>query len=284
MMLRTHTIRASANTSTAIVWGVSLAGSAFIIVPIVFMVGTALKSDAAVLSVPIELIPKDPKLSNFSTATRLIPFWRQMANSTLVAGLGAIGTVLSASMAAYALARLKVRGMRAVFTIILVTILLPSQVLLVSQFLIFKGLGWYGTYLPLIVPSFLGGGTFNIFLLRQYFLTLPRELEQAAMLDGAGPLRTFFQVVLPQAAPALAAVGVLDFVSKWNDFLGPLIYLNETSDYTLPLGLAAFQGVYNTAWNYLMAASLLSVLPCVVLFLVAQRWVVRGFAVTTTKG
>jgi len=284
MMLRTHTIRASANTSTAVVWAVSLAGSAFIILPIVFMVGTALKSDSAVLSVPVQLIPGEPKFSNFSKATQLIPFWRQMANSVLVAGMGAIGTVLSSAMAAYALARLRVRGMRAVFTIILVTILLPSQVLLVSQFLIFKGLGWYGTYLPLIVPSWLGGGTFNIFLLRQYFLTLPRELEQAAMLDGAGPLRTFFQVVLPQAAPALAAVGVLDFVSKWNDFLGPLIYLNETSDYTLPLGLAAFRGIYDTAWNYLMAASLLSVLPCVVLFLVAQRWVVRGFAVTTTKG
>ncbi len=279
-----HTIRASKRAVTSIVWAVSLVGSLFILVPIVFMIGTALKSDQAVLSVPVRLIPSGPKFSNFSTGTRLIPFWREMANSALVAGLGAIGTVLSSAMAAYALARLKVRGMRAVFMIILLTILLPGQVLLVSQFLIFKGLGWYGTYLPLIVPSWLGGGTFNIFLLRQYFLTLPRELEQAAMVDGAGSLRTFFQVVLPQAVPALAAVGVLDFVSKWNDFLGPLIYLNKTSSYTLPLGLATFHGLYNTSWNYLMADSLLAVLPCVVLFVFAQRLVVRGFVVTTAKG
>jgi ABC-type glycerol-3-phosphate transport system permease component len=170
--------------------------------------------------------------------------------------------------------------MRVVFAIILLTILLPSQVLLVSQFLIFKSLGWYGTYLPLIVPSWLGGGTFNIFLLRQYFLTLPRELEQAALVDGAGPLRTFFQVILPEAVPALVAVGILDFVSKWNDFLGPLIYLDKTSTYTLPLGLATFQGIYNTAWNYLMADTLLAVIPCVVLFVVAQRLVVRGFVVS----
>lgn len=279
-----HTIRASKRGSTAIVWGVSLVGSAFILLPIVFMVGTALKSDRAVLSVPVRLFPSEPKLSNFAAGTRLIPFWREMANSALVAGLGAAGTVLSAAMAAYPLARLKVRGMRVVFTIILLTILLPSQVLLVSQFLIFKGLGWYGTYLPLIVPSWLGGGTFNIFLLRQYFLTLPVELEQSAMVDGAGPLRTFFQVVLPQAVPALAAVGILDFVSKWNDFLGPLIYLNRTSSYTLPLGLATLHGTHVTAWNYLMADSLLAVLPCVVLFVVGQRLLVRGFVVSTGKG
>lgn len=275
-----HTTAAARRTGIAVVWAVSLVGAGFILLPIVFMIGAALKSDRAVLSVPVRLVPTDPKFGNFGTATRLIPFWREMANSALVAGVGSVGTVLSSAMAAYPLARLRVRGMRVVFAMILLTILLPSQVLLVSQFLIFKRLGWYGTYLPLIIPSWLGGGTFNIFLLRQYFLTLPRELEQAAMIDGAGPLRTFFQVILPEAVPALVAVGILDFVSKWNDFLGPLIYLDKTSTYTLPLGLATFQGIYNTAWNYLMADTLLAVIPCVVLFAVAQRLVVRGFVVS----
>lgn len=279
-----HTIRGSRRASTLMVWSVSLVGCAFILLPIVFMIGTALKSDKAVLSVPFQLLPSEPKFSNFATASRLIPLWAQMRNSLVVASLGAVGTVLSSAMAAYPLARMKVRGLRAVFTVIVLTILLPTQVLLVSQFLIFKGLGWYGTYLPLIVPSWLGGGTFNIFLLRQYFLSLPTEPEQAAVVDGAGPLRVFFQVVLPQALPALAAVGVLDFVSKWNDFLGPLIYLDKTSDFTLPLGLATFQGLNSTAWNYLMADSLLAVLPCVVLFAIAQRLVVRGFTVPTAKG
>lgn len=283
-MSAVHTIRASKRASATIVYAVALVGSGFILLPIVFMIGTALKSDSAVLSVPVRLIPTAPKFSNLSTATQLIPFWREMANSALIAGLGAVGTVVSSAMAAYPLARMKARGMKVVFTIILLTILLPGQVLLVSQFLIFKGLGWYGTYLPLIVPSWLGGGTFNIFLLRQYFLTLPHELEEAAMVDGAGPVRTFIQVILPQAIPALAAVGVLDFVSKWNDFLGPLIYLDKTSSYTLPLGLATFHGLYNTAWNYLMTDSLLAVVPCIVLFVLGQRLLVRGFVVSATKG
>jgi multiple sugar transport system permease protein len=151
-------------------------------------------------------------------------------------------------------------------------------VLLVSQFLIFKELGWYGSYLPLLVPSFLGGGAFNIFLLRQFFLTLPPELDQAALVDGASHLRIFWKVILPQSVPALMAVGLLDFTSKWNDFLGPLIYLNRTEDYTLPLGLASFQDLYATSWNHLMAGTLLALVPCVAVFALGQRLLARGFA------
>ncbi len=266
------------------VYAVSLGGALIVALPVVWMLSTALKGANAVLSVPPTLVPLHPHLGNFRTATDLIPFWREAANSALVAGVGSVGTVLSSALAAYPLARLRARGLGAVFVVILATLMLPGQVLLVSQFLIFKGLGWYGTYLPLIVPSWLGGGAFNIFLLRQFFLSLPRELDQAALVDGAGYLRIFWRIIVPQALPALLAVGLLDFVSKWNDFLGPLIYLNRTATYTLPLGLATFQGLYSTSWNYLMADTALAVVPCVAIFFVAQRFVVRGLVVRGTKG
>lgn len=274
-----ETQAASRRRHLLVVYVVVGAGSAAVLVPLLWMVTTALKSNQAIFSVPPQLVPHSLHWSNFRTATDLIPFWREGANSLLVAGLGALGTVISSALVAYPLARLRAPGLRVVFVLVLATILLPGQVLLVSQFLIFKSLGWYGTYLPLIVPSWLGGGAFNIFLLRQFFLTLPPELDQAAQVDGAGHLRIFWRIILPQSIPALAVVGLLDFISKWNDFLGPLIYLNRTSTYTLPLGLASFQGLYSTAWNYLMADTLLTVVPCLVLFLVGQRYLTRGLVV-----
>lgn len=264
-----------------LVYGVAVVASVFALIPILWMISTALKGDNAVLSVPPELVPKAPAFSNFHQATTLIPFWRYLRNSLVVAGLGAMGTVFSAALVAYPLARLRARGLRVIFALVLATLLLPQQVLLISQFLIFKRLGWYGSYLPLIVPSWLGGGAFNVFLLRQFFLTLPPELDQAALADGAGHFRIFLRIILPQSVPALLAVGLLDFTSKWNDFLGPLIYLNRTGTYTLPLGLASFRDIYNTAWNYLMAGTLLAVIPCVLLFFVGQRLLVRGFVVGT---
>jgi len=278
------TIRGRDARRAARIYAVALSASAVVLLPLLWMLSTALKSDSALFAVPTQYLPANPQPSNFQAATTLIPFWRYAANSVLVAGLGAIGTTLSAALVAYPLARLRAPGLRVIFVLVLATMLLPQQLLLISQFVIMQRLGWYGTYLPLIVPSFLGGGAFNIFLLRQFFLTLPRELDEAATLDGASPLRIFARVILPQATPGLLAVGLLDFSSKWNDFLGPLIYLNRQSTYTLPLGLQSFRDLYSTQWNYLMAGSLLAVVPCVVLFAIAQRQLVRGFLVTGSKG
>ena len=282
-VLAPTTLAASRRRQLVMVYGVCALGSAFVLIPVLWMVSTALKGDEAVLTVPPQLVPRSPQWSNFATATDLIPFWRYMRNSLVVAGLGAVGTVLSAALVAYPLARLRARGMKLVFALVLATLLLPQQVLLISQFLIFKELGWYGTYLPLIVPSWLGGGAFNVFLLRQFFLTLPAELDQAALVDGAGYFRIFWRIILPQSVPALLAVGLLDFTSKWNDFLGPLIYLNRTETYTLPLGLAGFRDLYDTAWNHLMAGTVLAVIPCAILFFVAQRLLVRGLVGRGTK-
>ena len=281
--LRVQGRTAQQRRRAALVYAVALAGSAFILLPVLFMVTTALKSDTDTFSLPLQLVPRAPVWSNFAKATSLIPFWRYMGNSLLIASVGSIGTVLSASIVAYALARLRAPGLGLIFTLVLATMILPLQVLLVTQFLIFKGLGWYGTYLPLIVPSWLGGGAFNIFLLRQFFLTLPVELEQAALVDGAGYVRIFWRIIVPQSIPALLAVGLLDFTSKWNDFLGPLIYLNTTDSYTLPLGLSFFQGFYQTQWNYFMAASSLAVVPCAVVFFIGQRLLVRGVVIAARR-
>ena len=293
MLLPTHprtqrprparTVRNDRRRRAWLTYCVAAAGCVVVLVPVLWMLSTALKSDDAVFSSPPQLVPAAPDYSNFGKATTLIPFWHYARNSLLVAGLGAVGTVLSSAMVAYPLARMQARGLKVVFALVLATMLLPQQVLLVSQFVIFRKLGWYGTYLPLIVPSFLGGGAFNIFLLRQFFKTLPRELDQAALVDGASHVRIFWQVILPQSVPALVAVGLLDFASKWNDFLGPLVYLNNTDEYTLPLGLAGFHDIYNTSWNYLMAGTLLAVIPTAVLFFLGQRLLVRGFASTQAQ-
>lgn len=283
-VLDVRTLTASRRRQLVVVYGVSIIGSAAVLIPLLWMISTALKGGNAVFSVPPQLVPRSPKFSNVATATRLIPFWHYAANSLLIAGIGSLGTVASSALVAYPLARLRAPGLNVVFALVLATMLLPQQVLLVTQFLIFKRLGWYGTYLPLIVPSLLGGGAFNIFLLRQFFLSLPPELDQAALLDGASYWRIFWRIILPQSVPALLAVGILDFVSKWNDFLGPLIYLNRTSSYTLPLGLASFRDIYDTAWNYLMVDTLLAVVPCVALFFIAQRLLVRGLVIRGSKG
>lgn len=281
---RAPTVHGRRRAQRSLTYVVALVGCTVVLVPVLWMVSTALKTDNAVFTAPPQLIPASPAYGNFRQATTLIPFWHYARNSLLVAGLGAVGTVLSSALVAYPLARLRARGLRLAFVLILATMLLPQQVLLVSQFVIFSKIGWYGSYLPLIVPSFLGGGAFNIFLLRQFFLTLPAELDQAALVDGAGHLRIFWQIILPQSVPALVAVGLLDFASKWNDFLGPLIYLNKTDTYTLPLGLASFHDLYNTSWNFLMADTLLAVVPTVVLFFLGQRLLVRGFAGTSARG
>lgn len=281
---RIRSLKVSRRGHLVVVYVLGIGGGLLILLPVVWMVSTAFKTTQGVFSIPPSIIPHPAAPSNFRAATDLIPFWHEALNSSIIAGIGSVGTVLSSALVAYPLARLRAPGLGIVFLLILATLMLPGQVLLISQFLIFKHLGWYGTYLPLIVPSWLGGGAFNVFLIRQFFLSLPRELDQAAALDGAGHLRIFWRVIIPQSIPVLVAVGLLDFVSKWNDFLGPLIYLSRTASYTLPLGLASFEGLYSTDWNYLMADTLLAVLPCIVLFAIGQRLLVRGLVVKGSKG
>ncbi len=215
---------------------------------------------------------------------RVPRFLVYLRNSLLVCGLGVLGTVMSSALAAYSLAKIPWRGRRTLFGITLATMMVPFPVLMVPTYAIFKHLGWIGTLLPLWVPPALGTG-FSIFLLRQFFLTIPRELSEAARIDGCSEFGIFWRIVLPLSKPALAVVALFHFLFAWNDFLGPLVYLTRPETFTLPLGLQAYQSQQGGVdWSSLMAASVLVCLPIIALFFLAQRTFIRGIATTGIKG
>jgi len=262
-----------------------LAGLLWIIVPLAWMLSSALKDNVDIFRFPPDLIPAHPAWGNFIAGFTAIPFLRYLGNSLIIAVPATVGTVFSAACAAYAFARLRFPGSRVIFVITLATLMVPDAVTLVPGYLIFSWLGWVGTYLPLIVPSFFGGGAFNIFLLRQFFRSIPRELDESARIDGANFWQIFWHIILPQSISALSAVGVFDFVDHWNDFFGPLIYLSNQDQYTLTVGLASFRDIYgNTQWNLLMADSLLATIPVVAIFFLFQRVFIQGVVVSGIKG
>lgn len=259
---------------------IAVLGAATVLVPLVWMISTSLKPESEVFRVPIEWLPVHVRPENYGEATTLIPFWLYVANSLVVAVPVVIGTVLSSAAVAYAFARMRAPGTGVMFGLVLAGIMLPGEVTLVPSYLLYSHLGWVGTYLPLIVPAWLGGGAFNIFLLRQAFLTIPPEHDDVARVDGHGFLTILWRVVIPQSWPAISLVAVFTFVDTWNDFLGPLLYVTDQNRYTLPVGLNFFKDIYNTQWAHLMAASAMALIPCVVVFFLAQRVFTQGVVLT----
>ncbi len=257
-----------------------VAGAAAVLLPLAWMISTSFKPESEVFRTPIEWVPSTVRTENYSEAVTLIPFWRYALNSLVIAVPVVIGTVVSSVAVAYAFARMRAPGMRWLFVLVIAAIMLPGEVTLVPSFLLFKELGWVGTYLPLTVPAWLGGGAFNIFLLRQYFLTIPREQDELARVEGHSFLSILLRVIVPQSWPAISVVAAFEFVHVWNDFLGPLLYISDQDAYTLPLGLNFFKDIYNTQWAHLMAASLLALLPCIVVFFLAQRAFTSGVVLT----
>ncbi|MGH2343700.1 MAG: carbohydrate ABC transporter permease [Chloroflexota bacterium] len=251
--------------------------------PFVWMVLCSFKSTHEILDIPPTVLPRQWVFGNYDQAVTAIPFLRYTLNTLLISGGCAVGTVFSCSLVAFSFSRVRWRGREALFVLVLSTMLLPSEITLIPLYIVFKTLGWIGTYAPLMVPSFFGSAFF-IFLLRQFFRTIPPELDEAARIDGAGYLTIFFRIILPLARPALAVVVVLTFLQKWTDFLGPLIYLNDPSTYTLSLGLQLFQSAHTTAWGPLMAASTLFMLPVIVLFALAQKTFISGITLGGLKG
>ena len=268
-------------------YAVLIALSAVILLPLSWMLTAALKPDTApVFTYPPEWFPT--RYWHWQTFRDALtnpdqPFVRYALNSTFISLMNVIGSVISCSMIAYAFARLRFRGRDRLFVVVIATMLMPAAVLLIPQFLIFYRLGWYGTYLPLIVPSFTGNAFF-IFLLRQFFMTVPRELSEAARVDGAGELTIFSRVILPLAKPALFTVGLFQFLNSWGDLLGPLIYLTDVNKYTVSVGLTFFRGQYTTAFGALMAASTVMLLPVLLLFFFTQRTFIQGITLTGIKG
>jgi ABC-type glycerol-3-phosphate transport system permease component len=218
---------------------------------------------------------------------RLLPFGTFYRNTVVITLASTVGATFTSALVGYAFARFRAPGSGALFVALLATMMIPYQVTMIPQFILFKSLGWLNTFLPLIVPSWLGGGAFYIFLLRQFLRTVPRELDDAARLDGCSDFRIFWHVILPLSKPALATVAIFSFVAHWNDFLGPLIYLTRDSLYTVSLGLrylqsSGAQGVSDV--TALMAMSLVATLPTIVLFFIAQKQFIQGIVTTGLKG
>ena len=250
--------------------------------PLLVMLSTAFKTPGDVFSSPPSLLPTDWTLDNFAEAFDQIPVWRYLGNTLFVSGMSILGTVISCPLVAYALAKVRWRGSRPLLILVLATMMLPPQVTLIPLFLVWNGLEATNTYLPLIVPAFLGT-PFFIFMIRQFLLAVPDELIEAARLDGASEFRTYATIVLPLARPAIVTAAIFQFVWAWTDFLNPLIYLNDESTYTLSIGLYAFFGENDVAWGPLMAACVMFTLPAVVIFLIGQKFFIGGASAGALK-
>ena len=256
--------------------------------PFLWTIGSSLKPLTEIFKFPPTLWPVEPRWANYSDIFRIAPFGRFIANTTYVTAVAMIGQILSASAVAFGFSRFRFPGRDLLFFVVLSTMMLPWQVTIVPTFLLFRYLSWINTYYPLIVPSFFGGGAFYIFLLRQFFLTIPKDLDEAAKIDGASSVRIFWYILLPLAKPAIATVAIFSFIEHWNEFIGPLIYLNSPEKFTVSIGLRHFTSSPFESDEprdaILMAASLIVALPPLILFFVAQKYFVQGIVTTGLKG
>jgi multiple sugar transport system permease protein len=252
---------------------------AFFMLPFLWMLSGSLKSQLEAYAVPPTLIPREWLWSNYPTALTYVPFASYFGNSLIVCAGAIAGTLLSCSLVAYSLARIRWWGQGPVFALVLASMMLPSQATLIPLFVTFRRLGWIGTFAPLIVPTFFGDAFF-IFLMRQFFLTIPEELLDAARIDGASEMRIYAQIVLPLSKPVLGTVTLFTFLSNWNDFLKPLLYLTNEKLWTVAIGLRGFQGQHGWKWELLMAAAVVSSIPTMVIYGLMQRSFVRGIVAT----
>jgi multiple sugar transport system permease protein len=279
-------LRASRNPSRvarrALLYLLLVLGAATTLFPFLWMVSTSLKPDLAVFQTPPQLIPKPFQPQNYRNVATVFPIWRFLLNSCIVAFFSTTLQVLTSAMAAYGFTRFKFRGQNALFVVYLATMMVPFQVIVVPLFVEMRYLHLVNTYPALVLPTI--ASAFGTFLLRQAIMQLPRELEEAAFVDGAGHLAVFFKVVLPLAKPSLVTFGILSFMSSWNSFLWPFVVTNSTKLMTLPVGLANLQGEHLTQWNLVMAGTTISVVPIILVYLVSQRHIVDGFVLSGVKG
>ncbi|MEZ4865099.1 MAG: carbohydrate ABC transporter permease [Caldilineaceae bacterium] len=267
----------------AFIYLILLGGGILILIPLWWMLTTSLKRPAEVFTFPPTLLPQTVRWQNYVDIFEKAPFGLYFLNTTYVVLMDMVGTLLSASMVGFAFARLRWRGRDFFFILTLATMMLPGAVTLIPRYLIFKEFHWLDTFLPLWVPSFFGF-PFFIFLMRQFYATIPYELDDAARIDGCSDFAVWWRINLPLTIPALAACGIFTFNATWNDFLGPLIYLSSQNKLTLALGLLAFRGPHVTDWHYLMASSVVAMLPVVLLFFFAQKIFIQGITFMGVKG
>jgi multiple sugar transport system permease protein len=263
---------------------VLILGACIVTVPFLWTVSTALKTPEQVYMVPLRWIPNPITFANFAKAWTALPFALFLRNTMFVTGMCLIGQLFSASLVAYGFARFKFTGKTALFYMLLGTMMLPGQVTMIPTFLIWRNFRLIDTFYPLIVPAYLGGGAFTIFLLRQFFMSIPRDLDEAAMIDGCSFFGIWWRIILPLSKPALTTVVIFSFLSHWDEFMGPLIYLQSMEKYTVSIGLRMFQDQYGAQLDLLMAASLIHIIPCIILFFAAQRYFIKGIVMSGIKG
>lgn len=261
---------------------VLLVGVVLMFVPLVWTLSTSLKSPGEVYQFPPTWIPQEILWSNYVKAVTAIPFFLYLWNTVVITALSVIGKVVSITLVAFSFARLRWWGRDFMFVVMLATMMLPPHITLIPQFIMFKWWGWINTFLPLVVPAFFGG-PYLTFLVRQYLLAIPRELDDAARIDGCSDFGLYWRIIMPLSKPAILIVVIFVFNGTWNEFLLPLIYLQSSNLFTLALGLRMFQGEASTSWNLLMAASLLSMLPVIILFFATQRYFIQGVVFTGVK-
>lgn len=259
----------------------TLGGLAFL-VPFLWAVSTSLKPSYQIFSYPPVWWPEPVLFTNYVQALTELPFLRYYINTSIITFSAMIGDVFVSTMVAYGFARLTFPGRDELFLILIGTMMLPMQVTLIPIFIIFRSLGWVDTFLPLIVPAYFGNA-FYIFLLRQFFLTIPGDLEDAALIDGANNIQTLWRIFVPLSLPAMATVAIFSFMRHWQDFFMPLVYLNSKELKTVVLGLQMFRAEFSTDWNLMMAASVTASIPCLLLFFFAQRYFISGIVMTGLK-
>lgn len=268
-----------------VIYALLIPGACIFILPLIWMLSTALKTTKEIFIFPPQWLPNVPQWQNFSKGwSGYLPFNTFLFNSSFITITNIIGNLLSCCLAAYGFARLRAKGRNFFFTLVLATMLLPNEVLIIPQYVMFTKLGWNNTWLPLTIPAWFGW-PFFIFLLRQFFMTIPHDLDEAARLDGASSWTILTQIILPLSKPALASVIIFGFIGNWNNFLAPLIYIRSINKQTLAVGLNMFRGQYgNNDYHYMMAVALLVLMPVLVIFLLGQRVFIQGIATSGLKG
>ena len=272
----------------AAVWAMLLLGSVVMVMPFLWLVSGSFKTETQVFQFPPQWIPNPVMWSNYPEAWKASPWLGFLKNTLFILLVNEIGILFSSSLCAYGFARINFKGKNFWFSVLMATMMLPGVVLMIPTYVMFSRLKWVSTFYPLTIPAFFGGGAFNIFLLRQFFRSLPPELADAAKIDGCSEFDIFLQIMLPLAKPALATIAVFTFLGVWNDFMGPLLYLSKNPEnYTISLGLASFRNstVYaRVRWDLLMAASTATIAPVILTFFLAQRFFIQGIATTGLKG
>ncbi|KHL97425.1 sugar ABC transporter ATP-binding protein [Paenibacillus sp. IHB B 3415] len=276
-------MRTKAWMEKGFVYLVLSAGGLFSLLPLIWLIRSSLMDMGQIFELPPIWIPSPFRFSNFSEALTILPFGRYFINTTVIVIFSMLGVLVTCSISAYSFARMSWRGRDLIFGLLLSSMMLPYAVTLIPTFIGWSKLGLTNSFIPLIAPAWFGGGAFNIFLLRQFYLSIPRDLDEAAYVDGASHGRIFISIIIPLTRPALVVVGLFTFLASWNDFLGPLVYLNSESKYTLALGLQQFKGMYAAEWHLMMAAATVVLAPAIIVFFIGQRYFIEGITLTGIK-